>query len=33
LKPYSPLSTIYPHFWLPWFGYSYESGTLGGFFT
>ena len=32
-KPYSPLSTIYPHFWLPWFGYSYESGTLGGFFT
>jgi hypothetical protein len=32
-KPYSPLSTIYPHFWLPWFGYSYESGTLVGFFT
>ncbi len=31
--PYSPLSTVYPHFWLPWFGYSYESGVLGGFFT
>lgn len=32
-RPYSPLSTVYPHFWLPWFGYSYESGVLGGFFT
>jgi Tol biopolymer transport system component len=32
-SPYSPLSTIFPRFWLPWFGYSYESGTLGGFFT
>jgi Tol biopolymer transport system component len=32
-SPYSPLSTIAPRFWLPWFGYSHESGTLGGFFT
>mgnify|MGYP001610093559 CR=1 FL=1 len=31
--PYSPLSTIYPRFWLPWFGYSYESGTLVGALT
>jgi len=31
--PYSPASTIYPRFWLPWFGYSYESGTLVGAFT
>jgi hypothetical protein len=27
---YSPASTVYPRFWLPWFGYSYESGTLVG---
>ncbi len=32
-KPYNPLPTLAPRFWLPWFGYSYESGTLGGFFT
>ena len=32
-RPYSPLSTIYPRFWIPWFGYSYESGTLVGAFT
>lgn len=32
-RPYSPLSTIYPRFWLPWFGYSYESGTMVGAFT
>lgn len=31
--PYSPLSTLAPRFWLPWFGYSYESGVLGGFLT
>jgi len=31
--PYSPASTIYPRFWLPWFGYSYESGTMVGAFT
>ena len=32
-RPYSPLSTIYPRFWLPWFGYSQESGALFGAFT
>jgi len=32
-RPYSPLSTIYPRFWLPWFGYSKDSGTLYGFLT
>jgi sugar lactone lactonase YvrE len=32
-KPYSPLSTIYPRFWLPWFGYSQESGWLFGGLT
>ena len=32
-RPYSPLSTIYPRFWLPWFGYSYESGTMVGGLT
>jgi Tol biopolymer transport system component len=32
-RPYSPLSTVYPRFWLPWFGYSYESGTMVGAFT
>ncbi len=31
--PYSPLSTIYPRFWLPWFGYSHESGTMVGGLT
>jgi len=31
--PYSPLPTLAPRFWLPWFGYSYESGLLGGFLT
>jgi Tol biopolymer transport system component len=32
-KPYSPLPTLAPTYWIPWFGYSYESGTLGGFIT
>jgi hypothetical protein len=32
-KPYSPLTTLAPTFWVPWYGYSYESGTLGGFIT
>jgi hypothetical protein len=32
-RPYSPLSTVYPRYWFPWFGYSYESGTLVGAFT
>ena len=32
-KPYSPLPTLAPTFWIPWYGYSYESGTLGGFVT
>ena len=31
--PYSPLPTLAPRFWLPWFGYSHESGVLGGFLT
>ena len=32
-RPYSPLPTLAPTFWIPWYGYSYESGTLGGFVT
>ena len=32
-RPYSPLSTIYPRFWLPWFGSSNESGTMVGALT
>ena len=32
-KPYNPLPTLAPRFWIPWFGYSYESGVLGGFLT
>lgn len=32
-QAYSPLSTIYPRFWLPWFGYSKQSGLLFGAFT
>ena len=32
-RPYSPLSTIYPRFWLPWFGSSSASGTLYGGLT
>ncbi len=32
-RPYSPLSTIYPRFWLPWFGVNEKSGVLGGFLT
>ncbi len=32
-KPYSPLPTLAPTFWIPWYGYSYDSGTLGGFVT
>ena len=32
-RPYSPLSTIYPRFWLPWFGYSSPSGVLVGGLT
>lgn len=31
--PYDPLPTLVPRFWLPWFGYSHESGVLGGFLT
>lgn len=33
IHPYDPLSTLYPRFWLPWFGYSKESGLLVGAFT
>ena len=32
-SPYSAISTIYPRFWLPWFSYSYESGTMPGALT
>jgi len=30
---YNPLPTLYPRFWLPWFGSSTESGVLAGFIT
>lgn len=33
IRPYSPLSTIYPRFWLPTVGVSGESGTMIGAFT
>ena len=32
-SPYNPLPTLYPRLWLPNFGYSSYSGTLGGLFT
>ncbi len=32
-RSYNPLPTLVPRFWLPWFGYSKESGTLAGFLT
>ncbi len=32
-RSYNPLPTLVPRFWIPWFGYSSESGTLGGFLT
>ena len=32
-SPYSPWSTLAPRLWLPNFGYSPYSGTLGGLFT
>jgi Tol biopolymer transport system component len=32
-RPYSPFSTLSPRFWIPWFGYSYDSGTLAGLLT
>jgi WD40 repeat protein len=32
-RSYDPLPTLAPRFWLPWFDYSYESGTLAGFLT
>lgn len=32
-RPYSPLRTLAPTFWLPFVGYSSESGLLGGFLT
>ena len=31
--PYSPLSTVYPYFWIPWYGSSEASGGLYGAFT
>ncbi len=30
---YNPLPTLVPRFWLPWYGYSEESGSLWGFLT
>lgn len=33
LSPYNPLTTLIPRLWLPNFGYSAYSGTLGGLFT
>ncbi|HAK60503.1 MAG TPA: hypothetical protein DCO77_08995, partial [Nitrospiraceae bacterium] len=33
MRPYSPLSTIYPRFWIPWFGYSHDSGFMVGGIT
>ena len=33
LSAYNPLPTLAPHFWLPYFGYSYYSGALGGLIT
>ncbi len=30
---YNPLPTLAPHFWIPWYGYSEESGNLWGFLT
>jgi Tol biopolymer transport system component len=32
-RPYSPLSTVTPRFWLPWFGYSEASGWMVGALT
>lgn len=32
-SPYNPLPTLAPHLWMPNFGYSTYSGTLGGLFT
>lgn len=30
---YNPLPTLAPRFWLPWYGFSEESGDLWGFLT
>ena len=32
-SPYNPWPTLYPHLWLPDFGYSSYSGSLAGLFT
>jgi hypothetical protein len=32
-RPYSPWATILPRFWLPWFGYSHDSGMMYGAIT
>ncbi|MBI3479361.1 MAG: PD40 domain-containing protein [Nitrosomonadales bacterium] len=32
-NPYNPWPTLYPHLWLPNFGYSSYSGSLAGLFT
>ena len=33
VRPYTALDTVYPRFWLPWLGYSQESGMLFGAIT
>ncbi len=33
VSSYNPLPTLAPRFWLPWFGYSHESGVLTGALT
>ncbi len=32
-RPYNPLPTLAPRFWLPWYGYSEASHDLWGFLT
>jgi hypothetical protein len=32
-RPYTPWSTLLPRFWLPWFGYSHDSGMMYGALT
>jgi outer membrane protein assembly factor BamA len=32
-RPYNPLPTLVPRFWVPWFGFSEASGSLYGFLT
>ncbi len=32
-RPYNPLPTLVPRFWIPWYGFSEESRDLFGFLT